>query len=381
MHITSLTLNKLLLPTTGRITYNDDSLPGFGIRVSASGNKSFVLLIGRARKRVTLGKYPIITLAEARGRARELIAQRVLRKEEVESIKFDEAFPLFVSSQFTEHAVKAATRNRVKSLYRRFFLPAFRSEYLHLISRHEVARVVDRLSRTPGQARNTYQVIKQFFGWAQKRRYILSNPCDGIDAPSPVRARDRVLSKSEIRDILTHARTYQNKFGQMLELLLLTGQRSGEIGALRGEWIDFERRTLTLPSEITKNKRLHVMPLGPRAIELLSKHAESGLLFPGRGTDNPTRSWGPFKSRFDKRCKLPHWRIHDLRRTFATNLAELGVPVPVTEKLLNHVSGSTSGIVGVYQRYTYEKEGREAIERWEAYIANLMKDPVLTEVH
>jgi integrase len=196
-----------------------------------------------------------------------------------------------------------------------------------------------------------------------------------MDGPRPGKSRERVLSKFEIKAILTYARTRDEAYATVLELLLLTGQRSCEMGALRGEWIDFEKRFITFPSEFTKNKRTHVLPLGPRAFEILSRQRRTGLLFTTRGGIRPCVEWGHFKRQIDAQCQIPHWRIHDLRRTFATNLAELGIPVPVTEKLLNHVSGSRSGIVGVYQRYTYEKEARAAIERWEAHIQELMADP------
>jgi integrase len=152
------------------------------------------------------------------------------------------------------------------------------------------------------------------------------------------------------------------------------GQRRGEIAGLRYEWIDWQNRTITFPAAITKNKRAHTIPFGHRVEELLKKGKSKGMLFPGRGVDTSFDGWSKSKPRFDARCPLPHWTLHDLRRTFATNLAALCVPVHVTEKALNHVSGTTGGIVAVYQRHTYEKEVRDAMETWEDYLTELTRE-------
>ena len=173
------------------------------------------------------------------------------------------------------------------------------------------------------------------------------------------------------------ARASGSTFATIVELLLLTGQRRGEIAGLRHEWIDWDKRTITIPAAITKNKRVHRIPFGDQVETLLRKGKSKGVLFPGRGTNTPFDGWSKCKPKFDEDCPLPHWTLHDLRRTFATNLAALGVPVHVTEKALNHVSGTTGGIVAVYQRHTYEKEIREAMELWERSITDLLETPAL----
>lgn len=109
MHLTDPSFRRLRVPDSGRVTYTDDAVPGFGVRVSSSGVKSFVLLIGRSRKRITIGRYPTITLAEARAKARELIAQRVLGKEDTPTIKFKDALPIFLASRYPEHSLKPET--------------------------------------------------------------------------------------------------------------------------------------------------------------------------------------------------------------------------------------------------------------------------------
>lgn len=374
MHLTDLSFKRLRVPEKGRVTYGDDSIPGFGVRVSASGVKAFVLLVGRARKRITIGRYPSISLAEARAKARELIAQRVLGKEDLPALKFEDALPVFLASQYPEHSLKPRTRQEAERVLRKHFLPPFRYELLHTITTHDITRIIDRMRKTPSEARHAFAIIRLFFGWAEKRRYVAKSPCAGVEAPKAAPPRERVLTRDEIKAVLVAARACGGTYATIVELLLLTGQRRGEIAGLRAEWIDWEQRTITFPSTITKNKRAHTIPCGPRVEALLRKGNAKGLLFPGRGTDRPFDGWSKGKPKFDLHCPLPHWTLHDLRRTCATNLAALGVPVAVTEKLLNHVSGTTGGIVAVYQRHGYADEMREAMAAWESYLDELTRE-------
>jgi integrase len=179
-------------------------------------------------------------------------------------------------------------------------------------------------------------------------------------------------------------------FATIVQLLMLTGQRRGEIAALRSSWI--KDNTITLPKEMTKNGREHACPLGELAQGLLRETARSHspsptkfssnhtlLLFPARGVSgNPFNGWSKSKAVFDKVSGVTDWTLHDLRRTFATRLAELGVAPHIIERLLNHVSGTISGITAVYNRARYEKECRDAIQLWEAHLTKLFADRTAT---
>ncbi len=374
MRLTDLSIKRLRVPVNGRVTYTDDTLPGFSVRVTASGVKTFTLMYGRNRKRITIGRYPAITLAEARAKARELVAQRTLGKEDLPTIKFEDAVPIFLASQYPEHSLKPRTRAEAERVLRKHFLAPFRYELLHTIATHNVTQIVDRMRKTPSEARHAFAIIRLFFNWAEKRRYVPKSPCWGVDSPRASPPRERVLSKDEIKTVLIAARESSNTYTTIVELLLYTGQRRGEIAGLRHEWIDWENRTITFPAAITKNKRAHTIPFRTRVEELLRRGKDKGILFPGRGVDTPFDGWSKSKPRFDARCPLPHWTLHDLRRTFATNLAALGVPVHVTEKALNHVSGTTGGIVAVYQRHTYEREIGEAMAAWSSCLEELTRE-------
>ena len=160
-------------------------------------------------------------------------------------------------------------------------------------------------------------------------------------------------------------------FGGIVKPLILTGQRRGETAALQSSWIKAD--TITLPKEITKNGREHTFPIGTMAASILAEHSTSGSLFLARWKQTNFSGWSKSKAALDKLSGVSGWTLHDLRRTFATNLAALGTPIHVTERLLNHVSGTQSGIVAVYQRHSYMPEMRKAVEAWERHLRALVE--------
>lgn len=386
MRLTDISLKTLQPPVKGQVTYTDDTLPGFGVRISQGGVKSFVVVHGRNRKRTTIGRYPTISLQDARKAAKQILAERTLGKHEAPPIDFESGIKLFIATHFPENYPKPRTRAETKRILEKHFLPSLRHEKLEHIQPREISRIVDRMHRTPAEAHHAFGVIRLFFNWAFRRGYVDRSPCERLQAPRRSAARDRVLTHDEIKAVLSHAQANDTTFNYIVQLLLLTGQRRGEIVSLQSDWIDFEKRTITLPSTVTKNKRQHILPFGDVTEEILRRALvralqakEEGepddgkpqLLFPARGKSTPFDGWSKGKPNFDKGCTIAHWTLHDLRRTCATNLAALGVPVHVTEKLLNHISGTTSGIVSVYQRHAYLDEMRDAMDQWERLLRSL----------
>jgi integrase len=200
--------------------------------------------------------------------------------------------------------------------------------------------------------------------------------CDAI-LSRKFQSRERVLTDEELKVVFRTAFEGNDSFSFIVALLILTGQRRTEIGSLRPSWLNKADSTITLPSGITKNKRTHVFPYGSLAASIIERIPDTHdtYLFPAsrdhvRG--KPTTSfngWSKAKETFDRKCSISDWTLHDLRRTFASNLAALGVSLPTIEKLLNHVSGSFGGIVAVYQRHNWMPEMRTAIVAWENRLA------------
>jgi integrase len=165
-------------------------------------------------------------------------------------------------------------------------------------------------------------------------------------------------------------------FGTIVKLLLLTGQRRGEISALRSKYINRADRIITLPAELTKNKSQHSFPYGDLVAQLLPDR--DGYLFPAAVPfvhERPTKvfnGWPKAKRTLDEASGVADWVLHDLRRTFATNLAELGVEPHIIEALINHKSGVISGVAATYNRARYMQPMRDAIAKWEGYLQQVL---------
>jgi len=177
--------------------------------------------------------------------------------------------------------------------------------------------------------------------------------------------RERILTNDELARVWNACG--DETFSKIVKLLILTGQRKGEITNLTGAMIGSD--AITLPSILTKNSRQHTFPLSSTAKEILNPPLpRDAFFFPAFGKKTPFSGFSKCKASLDRRSGISDWTLHDLRRTFASGLASLGVALPAIERLLNHASGSFAGIVGVYQRYDYFPEMQDAIARWEAHI-------------
>jgi integrase len=166
-------------------------------------------------------------------------------------------------------------------------------------------------------------------------------------------------------------------FGPVVRLLILSGQRRSEIAGMHWQEIDFEKRVFTLPKERAKNGAEHAVPLSSAAIAILESvpriASKTGLVFTTNGK-SPVDGFGSAKVRLDASLpgSMPSWVLHDLRRTFASGCARLGIGLPVVEKLLNHTSGSFRGVTGIYQRFDFASEQRAAVETWARYVEALV---------
>ena len=215
---------------------------------------------------------------------------------------------------------------------------------------------------------------RALFRFAVRRHLIVRSPCEGMSLPNKPTTRDRTLTDAELASVFKTAATFGYPFGPIVQLLVLTGQRRGEIGGLEWAFISEHVQTMTLPASLTKNNRQHTFPYGSICAEVLSQvpRMSERYLFPARGNgEHAFSGWSKSKSAFDGVCTIAPWTLHDIRRTVATNLAGLGTPPHVTERLLNHVSGTVSGVAAVYNRHAYMDEMREALDGWERKLRDL----------
>jgi integrase len=365
--LTDITIKALKPPAQGQITVWDAALSNFGVRVSQGGSKTFIVLVGSGRRRA-IGRYPLVTLSQARAAAKRMLAERAL-SHAAPALTLADAVSLFLAA--CEQRNRPRTVQEYGRLLRHF--AKYAMVPLEAISTHQVTSTIDALLDTPAEANHALVAAKVFFNWAVRRRYVQKSPCSELQAPARTVSRDRVLADDELAKVFATARLQGLPFGTIVQLLMLTGQRRSEIAMLRAEWIDRDAKTITLPSSITKNRRQHTFPFGDTVMRILNDLPREGLLFPARGKPNHSfNGWGKSKARFDRLCPIPPWTLHDLRRTLATNMAGLNVPPHVVEKLLNHISGTVSGVAAVYNRFLYVTEMRSAIDAWEARLANIV---------
>jgi integrase len=338
----------------------DTRLASFGIRVGKN-RKTWIVIRGKNRTKVSLGHYPAISLADARKRA--LAALAAAETDQLASPTFPVALREFEEKHVAHLRPRSAYQLK-RNLTRHFDW----TKPVDQITHHEIAEVLDAIN-APSQRAHALKDIRTFFNWCIPR-YLKSSPCVGIKKP-PQKSRDRVLSDEELAKVWNRAKEIGHPYGTIVQLLILTGQRVGEIAALRWEWIAED--TLTIPAEITKNGRATMIPTGKMARQIIAGVPRlRSLLFPARGhTDKPFRGFGASKLSLDA-CGVKGFTHHDIRRTFATNMARLSVRLEVTEKLLNHVSGSLGGIVGVYQRHDFKDEMRDAVTKWETHLLTLL---------
>lgn len=290
-----------------------------------------------------------------------------------------------VASQFLERQKKRLRPRSYPDVERHLLVhsKALHRLLLAKISKRDIASCLTAVEKNSGAVTHNRvrTSLSTLFAWAMSKGLVESNPVIGTER-NKEHSRDRVLEPAELRAIWSALP--DDDFGDILKLLALTGQRAGEIAALR--WSEVQDDQIVLPGERTKNHRPHIVPLSTAAQEILAalpRRTGRDLVFgSGKG---PFSGWSSCKNRLDARIAeagkpLAHWTPHDLRRTAATGMAKLGVLPHVIEAVLNHVSGHKAGVAGIYNRATYDKEKRDALNVWADHVMAIVEGRVATVV-
>lgn len=414
MKLTVREIEKLECPPGKKdVLVFDDERRGLAVRVMKSAKKGSLdwktyiaqyTLAGRKR-RVPLGAASGISLDAARkataailgevAQGRDPAAARVEARREAERqaarelLTLDELLRQWEALRLAERRESYAAE-AVRAV--RFAFSKQIDKPATDLTRETVVRVLDRLSGAGknAMASRTAAYGRACYGWAIKRGSLTANPFDHLPL-EPVEKRERVLTDDELRAIW-QATEGAGSFYAIVRALILTGQRREEVAQMAWSEIALNRAAWTLPAERAKNGVAHIVPLSPQmrahleAFEAKRKKATEeakakakakdepdivevtarDLVFPGR--DGPFNGFGKAKAALDDACGVKDWRLHDLRRTLATGLQRLGIRLEVTEAVLNHVSGSRAGIVGIYQRHDYAAEKRAALDAWGAHV-------------
>ena len=253
------------------------------------------------------------------------------------------------------------------------------------IDGHDIHSLIDetRRSGAPGlerrsdgpteaRARVMLSCLSKMFSWLVQHRRVSQNPCKDVHRPEASAARDRVLTDAEIVKFWRATDAERKELSALLKLLLLTGCRLNEVAGMTRAELSDDGATWNIPGSRTKNKRPHVVPLAPLARKMVGTGSE-GFVFTTTGR-SPVSGWSKIKRRLDAAMKIPPWRLHDLRRTAATGMAEIGIAPHIVEAALNHISGAKAGVAGTYNRAAYAEEKRSALERWASHVQGLVSE-------
>jgi integrase len=399
MKLTDLAVASVKPPASGRIEIWDAMLPGFGLRISDKGSKSWVVLYrvrgsATGKRRLTLGRYPIISLAKARARARHLFEAASEGVDPAEALApAREPAPSFenVAEQFIRRYTKPKNRgwHRQQVDLAREFAPYWGKRPIDTITRRDMLDALDRISDrvSPLCANRQLALIRKFFNWCLERGILETSPAANVKPPGREVSRDRVLSDDEIRSVWTCCDAVGHPFGSNFKLLLVTARRREEVGRMRWADLDLGKGNWTIPRERSKNDVANEVPLSPLALAIIKKlphfEGEALVFAAANGSGHPASGYSKAKLRLDRMIaarrasdglpEMPEWWIHDLRRTAASGMARLSVPPHVIERVLNHISGSQSGVAGIYNRYGYLPEKRQALDAWSRYVEGLVR--------
>jgi integrase len=379
-----------LKPAAGRREVPDGHTRGLYFVLQSSGAASWALRyrINGHNKKWTIGRHPEIDLKAARQMGREALVQIATGGDPAAEKQTARAAARAPADDLAEIAVEQFIRRHVRPLksaraterlVRREILAPWKGRRLSEISRRDVHKLIDGVLDRPAPvlANRVRTHLKRFFAWAVERDIVQSSPVDQVRTPTAETPRDRVLDDAELLALWTETVALGDPFGPVLQLLILTGQRLGEVSGMRWSEIDLATRLWTLPATRVKNGKRHTIPLSPQALAILESTPRilgCDFVFTANGK-TAVVGFSKIKRRLDDRLPsdMPPWRLHDLRRSAATGLARLGVDIAVIERVLNHTSGTFRGAVGTYQRHGFDDERRVALDRWARHIEALAR--------
>jgi integrase len=355
----------------------DEAMPGFGLRIRGSGKKEHRTYIaqykiGSKHRRMTLGNAAKVTLENARAHAKKIFAQKQLgndpanertelRRAAGHTLDAEIAKYLAVKEQSLKPRSYVETKRHLEKDWKPLHGIAIAS-----IGRANVAATLGAIAKEKGAvtANRSRAALSALYRWAIGEGLCDQNPVTGTNRQEENGPRERALSDAELAQVWRAAP--DSDFGRIVQLLILTGCRRDEIGGLRQSEIDLKARTLTIPSDRTKNSREHVVHLSDKAIEILKAIPQRDREYVfgiGRGAFG---GWSRSKKVLEQAAKLKtDWTLHDLRRTVRTGLGKLGVQPHVAEAILNHLPAK---LIRTYDRNTYAAEKKAALDLWAAHL-------------
>jgi integrase len=365
--------------------YWDQGLPGFGVKLTPRGRKVFIVMYrlggaGSRLRKYTIGPYGRITLPMACAQAQKIFAARLDGRDPAEEkhqarrrLVVDQVEDL-VETFIRERLSKVRTARTLSNRLRRDLIPYWGAKSIHDVKKRDVIDLVSKISERNSHAgHRLLKLLKTFFRWCVGRAVIEVSPAEGLSTDYREVSRDRVLNDNELAAVIIAARKMPWPYGGIVEFLALTGQRREEVVQASPGEIDAEARTWCIPAHRTKNGKAHIVHLSVPAWAVISKHLSGKYIFP-TSTGHRFQAYSQSKRLLDELSGIRGWRLHDLRRTIVSGMARTGIPPHVADKILNHQSGTISGVAAVYQRHDFLTERKDALDRWGAHVTELVRN-------
>lgn len=369
-----------------QLDYFDDTLPGFGMRVSYKGRKSWIVLYrcNGLKGRLTLGRFDIVPLADAREQARE--ALKAATKGEDPSLRKNRDRESPTLKQLVDRYIAEYARPRKRTwrkdqrLLERNIVPALGRKKAHLVTRADLRVELNRVKNRPApiEANRTLEVVRRLFNWAIEEETLSENPAAKLPKPAEETSRERTLTADELQT-LWHALDGASSIVRgLFQLMMLSAQRRNEVSRMR--WPDLDRRDgwWNIPAELTKTKRPYRVPITPAMLAIIEDMEKLALdpewVFPSAAGRKPVPESNvtrPFRQLI-KDAGLAHFMPHDLLHTVTSHMTAMGISQFDVGKLRHHTSADSKTMTSRYDHYAYDREKRRALDLWNARLVDIV---------
>ncbi len=365
--------------------YWDTDVTGLALKVTPKGKKTFLVQYrpggrGTTTRKIFIGPYGQVSLHKAKTEAKSILGLRAdgrdpaLERRQAKQLSISDKFADVAADFLAKHASQNRTVDETSRILKSDVLPKWGKRSIHELGKRDVNYLLDTVVARGSHvmANRTLATLRKLFNWCLSRGIITASPCEGISAPHREKARDRVLSDDELITILRTARQMGGAFGATIQMLILTAQRRNEVSEMTWDELDLDNDLWTIPGSRTKNEKPHFVHLSSQAKTVLASLTHIGsFVFTSTGK-TPFSGFSKSKKRLDELSGVTDWRLHDIRRTVTSGMAQLGIQPHIADKILNHQSGTISGVAAVYQRHEFLNERKTALDAWGSYVQSLL---------
>ncbi len=364
----------------------DADITGLAVKVTPKGKKTFMVQYrpggrGSPTRKIFIGPFGEVTLHKARTEAKRILGLRAegrdpaLERQQAKKRAISNKFADIAADFLAKHASQNRTVDETARILKRDVLPKWGKRSIHEIGKRDVNDLLDVVVARGSHvmANRTLANLRKLFNWCVSRGIITASPCEGISAPHREKARDRVLSDDELIAIFNAAKQMGGAFGAIIQMLILTAQRRNEVSEMTWNELDLNNDIWTIPGSRTKNEKPHFVHLSEQATAVLSSVLNVGAFTFTSNGKTPFSGFSKAKKRLDELSGVTDWRLHDIRRTVTSGIAQLGIAPHVADKILNHQSGTISGVAAVYQRHEFLDERKTALDAWGNYVQSLLE--------